>query len=692
MEYTKHSLHVVFTLLCVCSTAFSNHEYVLDISAGLGRQFDGIGGLSGGGATSKLLVNYPEPEKTRILDFLFKPNFGASLDILKVEIGGDSQSTDGTESSHMHTEHDERYDRGYEWWLMVEAKRRNPDIKLYALPWAFPGWIGEGTQNPYINPSKTASYIIKWVQGAKTHYNLTIDYVGIWNERAYSLDYILTLRSALDASGLSHVRIVGTDSSWGIADTILKNATVANAVDIIGVHYPNTNSKSSALTTKKALWSSEDYSTYNDNKGAGCWAYTLNQNYVNGHMTSTISWNLIAAYYDALPWHGAGLMTANEPWSGHYIVAPTIWISAHTTQFTEVGWHYLQHGSGVGKLKEGGSYVSLICPCHKQLTIVIESMQHQHALCGHGRPPKFTVKPQNVTFVLKPSLQNVTQLNVWSSKLTFDDSDNGTATTQLLIKRPPVKVVGGRFTIEVLPDEVHTLTTVSGGNKGQYPDPPASKAFPLPYTDDFESYPLNSEAYNFAPQIGVWEVLKPEAGHGHNQVNVQVITEHPVDWCHSLPIHNLTHSVTMNIGGDFSWTDISISVDIFLPDLASAASGAFLGVHVDLAWPESGSCRMKDNPGVYLALYPSTSSSSPGLLTLSTDMVLRNVTSKTSHNVPINQWFNLKLAVQGSSVEAYLDGELKIQSQLDSAAPTHGFTAYGTSSLGVAYFDNVIIK
>jgi galactosylceramidase len=65
------------------------------------------------------------------LDYLFKPDFGASLQILKVEIGGDGQATEGSESSHMHTPTDESYNRGYEWWLMKEAKKRNPDIKLY---------------------------------------------------------------------------------------------------------------------------------------------------------------------------------------------------------------------------------------------------------------------------------------------------------------------------------------------------------------------------------------------------------------------------------------------------------------------------------------------------------------------------------------------------------------------------------
>lgn len=37
---------------------------------------------------------------------------------------------DGTEPSHMHYALDENYFRGYEWWLMKEAKKRNPDIIL----------------------------------------------------------------------------------------------------------------------------------------------------------------------------------------------------------------------------------------------------------------------------------------------------------------------------------------------------------------------------------------------------------------------------------------------------------------------------------------------------------------------------------------------------------------------------------
>ena len=34
--------------------------------------------------------------------------------------------TDGSESSHMHEMDDEDYTRGYEWWIMKEAKQVPP--------------------------------------------------------------------------------------------------------------------------------------------------------------------------------------------------------------------------------------------------------------------------------------------------------------------------------------------------------------------------------------------------------------------------------------------------------------------------------------------------------------------------------------------------------------------------------------
>ncbi|KAL7992616.1 hypothetical protein Chor_016872, partial [Crotalus horridus] len=219
--------------------------------------------------TSRLLVNYPEPYRSQILDYLFKPNFGASLQLLKVEIGGDAQSTDGTEPSHMHYENDENYLRGYEWWLMKEAKKRNPFIKLIgkncrplrydaflifisltsnqliakghmrgmrnhkSLPWAFPGWIGRGTSWPYEYPDVTAYYIVSWIIGAKKYHDLDIDYIGIWNERSFNSKYIKVLRKTLDKVGLKTLGIIAADGNWDIASQMLVDPYLYDAVEIV---------------------------------------------------------------------------------------------------------------------------------------------------------------------------------------------------------------------------------------------------------------------------------------------------------------------------------------------------------------------------------------------------------------------------------------------------------------------------
>ena len=40
---------------------------------------------------------------------------------------------------------------------------------------------------------------------------------------------------------------------------------------LCSAHYPGTLSDDSALATHKPLWASEDFSTFNDDVGAGCW-------------------------------------------------------------------------------------------------------------------------------------------------------------------------------------------------------------------------------------------------------------------------------------------------------------------------------------------------------------------------------------------------------------------------------------
>ena len=45
-------------------------------------------------------------------------------------------------------------------------------------------------------------YQTNWVLGAKQAYNITVDYLGIWNERPWGTPaYVKALRASLDAAG-----------------------------------------------------------------------------------------------------------------------------------------------------------------------------------------------------------------------------------------------------------------------------------------------------------------------------------------------------------------------------------------------------------------------------------------------------------------------------------------------------------
>uniref|UniRef100_A0A6J0VCJ9 Galactocerebrosidase n=1 Tax=Pogona vitticeps TaxID=103695 RepID=A0A6J0VCJ9_9SAUR len=639
-------------------------SYWLDDAVGLAREFDGIGAVSGGGATSRLLVNYAEPYRSQILDYLFKPNFGAALQILKVEIGGDAQSTDGTEPSHMHYEDDENYFRGYEWWLMKEAKKRNPNIKLIGLPWAFPGWVGRGENWPYAHPDVTAYYIVTWIIGAKKFHDLDIDYIGIWNERSFDSKYIKLLRYTLDKQELQRVRIIASDNLWEpISFLVLLDSELREAVDIIGAHYPGTTTVLNALLTQKKLWSSEDYSTFNNEVGAGCWARILNQNFVNGNMTATIAWNLVASYYEELPFGRCGLMTAQEPWSGQYTVNPPIWVTAHTTQFTQPGWYYLQVD---GHLEAGGSYVALT-DGQGNLTIIIETMTHDHSECI--RPPllPFFVSPQKATFHLKGSFSKLTALQMWYSKLEFTSSNS-----TLFQSLGPKNVSEGMVTLNLGLDEVYTLTTLTTGHKGRLPEPPPSQPFPSCYKDDFNIRdPSFSEAPYFADQTGVFEYfMNTSAPQDHVFTLRQVVTQRPVTWV--ADARN-----TLSIIGNYKWVNLTITCDVYIE---SDNGGAFIAGRVNKAGIYVG-----DAQGIFFWVLPD------GTYRVTGDLHGENVLMKGLAGVRTKSWHTLTLILTGSNASGMLNGNL-LWANVTVFYPKNGWAAIGTHSFELTQFDNFQVQ
>ena len=530
------------------------------------HRFDGIGALSAG-ASSRLLYDSAEPMRSDILDYLFLPNFAASLHILKVEIGGDSESTDGTELSHSHSRGDLNCARGYETWLVREAKARNPDVFIYGLSWAVPAYIGNGS---YYSP-ENVQYQTQWVECVRNVTGFGVDALGLWNEKQQPVDpsYVLELKAALAAAGSAATQIVVMDGGFDAQEMAMAtpssptfNASFAAAVSAAGLHYPCNAPHPEVREAGWAFWASEDYSrtetTWQD--GASYWGQVLNGNYVLMNMTATISWSLVWSAYptlvcgDAVTRSGPGLMMAFEPWSGAYTVSPPIWASAHTTQFAVPGWRYLHvPGGGSGALPapapavEGGSYVTLVPEGDLSgLTVVVETLQG--ARCGAA--PARGASNYSITFTTSGGLVGPgTVLHVWR-----------TTPTKWFAQEADISVAAdSTFSVLVGPDEILTVSTVATARHGAHaPPPPTGQAFPLPYQDDFNSYAEEGIARFFSDQGGGFSV--------RNGSLQQVVPADagPNSWMPN-PIAPLT------MIGDPRMTDYSVEVDVSFSASANAA-------------------------------------------------------------------------------------------------------------------------
>jgi hypothetical protein len=411
--------------------------------AGSGRVFDGVGAISGGGGNSRLLIDYPEPYRSQILDYLFKPKYGASMQVFKVEIGADMDSTDGVEASHMHTRTDENYQRGYEWWLMEQARARNPKIKLVALSWGAPHWVGNGN---YWSQDMI-DYTIKWLKHAEQDHHMTIDYVGGRNEHGYDVQWYKELKAALRANGLGSIKVIASDDweklkLWNIASEMKKDPATNDSIDVVGVHGPGWGGYPTpdALSLGKPLWDSEAH--FDEKPPYNEIARNINRNYVAGRVTASIYWPVVSAMYDNLPYDNIGLIKSNQPWSGHYTVTPSLWVMAHTSQFTEPGWHYIDSASGFfsgDTTGAHGSYVALESPNNSSFSLIVETVEARSA--------------QTERFKVVGFARNT--LHLWTTNL------NSSSSSDWFVKEADIHPVHGELTLNLEPGRVYTVTTTA---------------------------------------------------------------------------------------------------------------------------------------------------------------------------------------------------------------------------------------
>ena len=637
--------------VCALSQA-ADLNVVLDGSS-RGRIFDGIGAVSAG-ASSRLLIDYPEPYRSQILDYLFKPNYGASLQHLKVEIGADVNSTDGSEPSHERTRDDRNFDRGYEWWLMKEARRRNRKIILDILPWGAPGWVGGG----HLYSPDMAKYVADFIEGAQKYQGLDISCAGVWNEKVYDPVYVEQLHRMLADRKLS-TKVVCCDDypgehQWKMAVDMRDHPELASSIDILSVHYPQTEDGTVTTTHEakaigKPLWSSEDQPNSGGgpivsrdwNIGGRILAKRYNRNYLEGALTKTEIWSPVTSYYDNLAAPNSGLMYANTPWSGYYDVQGAIWATAHTTQFAQPGWQYLDSSSGF--LPGAGSYVALKAPTGGDWSVVLETIDAK--------------TPQTVSFRILGGLSDGT-VHIWQ-----------TNSAKIFEHVADLKPERGAVSFSFEPDSLYSLTTTTGQSKG-LAQPPTNSPFPFPYEENFESTAENRAPKFLADQDGAFEVHS--CWNRQGKCLEQVITAKPIPW------GPLPDPFTM--AGDANWSDYQVSADVLV---ANADEATVMG-RIDSAdvfqdgamlWPSGYVLQLKKT-GQW-KLLSTKYKQSPRTL------------ASGAVKAAGNDWHRLALSFTGNQITAKLDD--RELTTIKDKTHTHGMIALGTD-WSAAQFDNLSVR
>ncbi|MFF4937324.1 ricin-type beta-trefoil lectin domain protein [Micromonospora sp. NPDC000729] len=617
-----------------------------------GRALDGVGAVSGGGGNSRLLIDYPEPQRSDILDYLFKPGYGAAMQLMKVEIGGDTNSTSGAEPSHEHTRGSVNCNRGYEWWLMEQARARNPAIALVGLAWGAPGWIGNGN----FWSTDSINYLVGWLDCAATH-GLTINYLGGWNEKGYNTTWYKNLRSTLNSRGYGNVKIVASDDfGWGAADDSLRDPAFASAVQVFGSHYvcgyrsaqTSCPSSANAISTGKQLWASENGSD-DYNAGAPALARGINRGYLDGKMTGYINWPVIAAITPNIPWATTGVAVAQQPWSGAYSIGKSTWVMAHTTQFTAPGWRYLDSSSGyLGGNRGNGSYVSLKSTNNSDWSTIIETQDAGSA--------------QQLDVTVTGGLAAGT-VRVWATNLRSNNSADH------FVRGADITPNGGRFSLTVQPGYVYSVTTTSGQGKGTAVSP-VQGTLGLPYRDDFDSYATGREARYLMDQQGSFEIVGCGGGRTGQCVR-QMSEQAPIYWTSG-------QAEPYALLGDLTWRNYTVSSDVLL-EKPGYAQLIGRGNTYNHQGPQNLN-------GYYFRV---TDGGAWSIRSNNTSGNWRTLASGNTAALGTGRWHNLSLTLNGSTLTAAIDGTTV--GTVSDSAWVAGQIGYGTGQGVTAQFDNLAI-
>lgn len=671
----KSMLCLLFGISC-SSITVAQQTVCLD-GKSAGKRFDGIGVVNGGGATSVLLKDYPERQRNEIMDMVYKPMFGASVSSLLVEIPGDGNSTQGSMPSHSHFRGDFNYKRGYTWWVMREAKKRNPHLTLDGAAWSAPSWV----ENFW--SQKMVDYYISWLSGLRRVYGLELDAIGCHNEKGVSYDFAKNLRKAMNENDFQNVKLHGFDN-WGdskmdFLKDMQNDKELRDALDIVSAHtfseiQLTESQRKMAEKMGKPIWNSEDHIYRKGFDALISIVKCFNENYIISGATKIINWYDIAGVYPLEPYScDPAMLLAREPWSGNYEVREALWGYAHYGQFTQVGWKYVD--DGCAKLDEGGTVVTLKDPETGDYSMIFET--------------KDAKKSQTVKINVTGGL-STNKLCVWYSNKK-----------EQFIRMKDITPKNGCYSLTLKPNTVYSISTTTGQQKGSFAHIPLSKPFPIPYEDDFDGY-KHPQEWGYLPHytadlIGCFELVERPDHKG--QCIRQIVGEHTLSWAPEW--HHYT------ILGDSAWADYEISADVYLNPQDEAAVmgrlcdvGSGYGIWAKgyyLKLDDKGNCSLVISKGKRDKTELIGDAEQQAMILARKDMEIGGeytLDSAKVEGVSACQWHSLKLRFLGDELVGFVDGK-EVVKAVSSYYP-RGMAGLMASlqklHISTPYFDNLRIQ
>ncbi len=360
------------------------------------QEIDGFG-ASGAFHMARNLMNFPEPQRSEVLDILFSPTKGAGLSIVRnivgdgATVGGGSPSIEPEEGVWSWTGDEDQI------WLMQEAGKRGC-TRYMSTVWSPPAWM-KTNNSPVggrLRPDKYlafAEYLSMYIRGYKEHFGIDIYAISLANEPDVTVrysscywtgaefhDFIKFLIPVFERDKIKTKVIVGELSAWSENPVLesLADSVTASRVDIVGVHAYHTVDKDpfppiaqrvgplvETLKQEKKIWQTEVSNlgrNYPDMRDGLYWAKVLHTHVAENNTNAWLYWWAVT-----FPNSGQGMVHLDSQ-NKSYTVDKRLYTMGNFSRFVRPGYFRVNINS---ELSSGVLVSAYKSELEKKLVVVV---------------------------------------------------------------------------------------------------------------------------------------------------------------------------------------------------------------------------------------------------------------------------------------------------------------------------------